>query len=147
MQNTTLLLILAAMGVAAFFFGRVRSLELAGGPGNIRSLHSLPGYYGYFTLIWSLLPGLFLMLLWVFLEPKIIVALVVGDLPEAQQALSAGELNLLVNNIQNLAYGDAISGTADSMLRSAAASFTAYSAASRQLLSVLAIAVALLGGF
>jgi phosphate transport system permease protein len=145
MQNTTLLLILAAMGVAAFFIGRGRSLELAGGPGKVRNLHSLPGYYGYYTVIWCLLPAMFLLLFWVMLEAKVIVALVVSGLPEAQQALSAGELNLLINNIQNLAAGDAISVESNSVLQDAAARFLEYSARSQQLLYAVVLSLASLG--
>ena len=146
MQNTTLVLILAAMGVAAFFIGRGRSLELAGGRARVRALHSLPGYYGYFTAIWCLLPAMFLLFCWLLLEGKVIVALIISSLPEAQQSLSAGELNLLVNNIQNLAYGDAISVAADSMLQDAAALFLDYSRRSRQLLSAVILSVAVVGG-
>ena len=108
MQTTTLILLLAAMAMASFYLGRRRSLALVGGPAHGSSLHSLPGYYGYFTLLWCVLPALGLLLAWLFLEPMLIVALVIRSLPDAQQSLSAGELNLLVNNIQNLAAGDAV---------------------------------------
>ena len=86
MQNTTLVLLLAAMAIAAFYIGRSRSLALVGGPSRIVSLHSLPGYYGYYTAVWSLLPALALMLVWVLVEEEIIVAMVVSGLPEAQQS-------------------------------------------------------------
>jgi phosphate transport system permease protein len=107
------------MSVAAFYIGRGRSIALVGGPGHGTALHSLPGYYGYFTAIWCLLPALAILLLWSFLEPRVIVALVVNGLPDAQQALSSGELDLLVNNIRNLAAGDAVSGDIDVILREA----------------------------
>jgi phosphate transport system permease protein len=136
---------LAAISVAAFFIGRARSINLAGVAGTAGSLHSLPGYYGYFTAIWCLLPALLVLLVWVALEPGIIIALLVKQLPAEQQALSSGELNLLLNNIQNLANGDAISGRADAMLQDAAARFTAYSAASRRILVVLTLGTAGLG--
>jgi phosphate transport system permease protein len=136
---------LAAISVAAFFIGRARSINLAGVAGTAGSLHSLPSYYGYFTAIWCLLPALLVLLVWVVLEPGIIIALLVKQLPAEQQALSSGELNLLLNNIQNLANGDAISGRADAMLQDAAARFTAYSAASRRILVVLTLGTAGLG--
>jgi phosphate transport system permease protein len=123
MQNMTLILLLAAMASAAFYMGRRRSLVMVGGPAHGSRLHSLPGYYGYFTLISCLLPALGIFLLWVLVEPKVIVALVVGSLPDAQQSLSAGELNLLVNNIRNLAAGDVVSGDADAIMRDAAARY------------------------
>lgn len=146
MQNTTLVLLLAAMAIAAFYIGRSRSLALVGGPSRIVSLHSLPGYYGYYTAVWSLLPALALMLVWVLVEEKIIVAMVVSGLPEAQQSVSPGELNLLVNNIQNLAAGDATSGAVDTVLRDAAQRFNEISVASRRTLATLVLGLATFGG-
>ena len=146
MQNTTLILLLVAMALAAFYMGRRRSLAMVGGPAHGTRLHSLPGYYGYFTLISCLLPALGVFLLWVLLEPKVVVALVVGGLPDAQRAMSPGELNLLVNNIQNLAAGDAISGQADAVMRDAAERYNEYIAASRRLLSILTLGIAGIGG-
>lgn len=146
MQNTTLILMLIAMAVAGFTLGRRRSLALVGGHGKGHILHSLPGYYGYYTAIWCLLPALALMLGWVLLEPKLVVAMVVSGLPDDYRNLSAGELNLLVNNIQNMAAGDAISGNADTVLVEASRQFVEYLNASRRWLSVLVLALASLGG-
>ena len=146
MQSTTLILLLAGLSMAAFYFGRARSLAVVGGPRNILELHSLPGYYGYYVAIWSILPALALMLLWVLIEPRVIVALVVQGMPAAQQELPPGELNLLVNNIQNLAAGDVVSGDIDVGMRDAAARFQRYTAISRYLLSAFCLGIALLGG-
>ena len=146
MQNMTLILLLAAMAGASFYMGRRRSLAIVGGPAQGSRLHSLPGYYGYFTLISCLLPALGVFFLWVLLEPKVIVALIVESLPNAQQTLSAGELNLLVNNIQNLAAGDAISGEIDAVMRDAAYRYNEYVAASRKMLATLTLGTAGIGG-
>lgn len=146
MQSTTLILILGAMSVAAFFVGRGRSVALVGGPKHGTNLHSLPGYYGYFTAIWCLLPALAVLLLWVAVEPRIIVALVVRGLPDAQQSLSPGELDLLVNNIRNLAGGDAVSGDIDVVLSEAAARLNEYSVLSRHMLTALILGLGGLGG-
>jgi phosphate transport system permease protein len=146
MQSTTLLLLLVAIGVAAFYIGRGRSLVVVGGPRKVSALHSLPGYYGYFNAIWCLLPAMAAMLIWVFLEPRIIVALVVRGLPEAQQGLSAGELNLLVNNIRNLAAGDVVSGNLDSVLSDAAFRLQELTRTSRNMLAVLSLGLAVVGG-
>jgi len=146
MQSTTLILLLGFMSIAAFYFGRRRSLALVGGPGHIRSLHSLPGYYGYFVAIWVALPALALLFLWVMVEPRVVVALVVSELPEAYRNLPGGELNLLINNITNLAAGDVVSVDVDEVLSGAARMFNDYSAMSRKVLAVLAIGLAGLGG-
>ncbi len=146
MQNLTLILLLAAMAGGAFYAGRRRSFAVVGGPAHGAQLHSLPGYYGYFTLIWCLLPALGLFLVWVLLEPKVIVALIVQSLPDPQRMVSEGELNLLVNNIRNLAAGDAISGDADTVMRDAAERYNEYLAASRRVLATLTLGIAGLGG-
>ena len=146
MQTTTLILILLAMAGAAYLFGRDRSLALAGGPRNIRKLHSLPGYYGYYAGIWVLLPALLLVTLWLTIEPRLIVALIVKGLPESTRSMSAGELDLLVNNIRNLATGDVVSVDVNAMLRDAAARYQDYLDLSRLLLAILAIGIAVLGG-
>jgi len=145
-QSTTLILILGAMAVAAFFIGRGRSVAVVGGPQHGTKLHSLPGYYGYFTAIWCLLPALAVMAIWVLLEPRVIVALIINGLSEAQRSLSAGELDLLVNNIQNLAAGDVVSGDLDVLLNEASVRLSDYVVTSRRVLTVLSLGLAGLGG-
>ena len=146
MQNTTLILLLAFMTVASFYFGRSRSLAAVGGVRQAAVLHSLPGYYGYYVAIWCALPALLLLTVWLFIEPRLVVALVVQGLPDSYASLTSGELNLVVNNIQNLASGDVVSVAVDAELQSAAASFNGYIARSRQILTVLVLGVAILGG-
>ncbi len=146
MQSTTLILMLGFMAITAFFYGRRRSLALVGGHGHGMALHSLPGYYGYYVAIWAVLPALALLLVWVMVEPRVIVALVVNGLPDAYRNLPPGELNLLVNNIQNLAAGDVVSVDVDDVLQNAATMFNAYVEKSRQFLAVLVLGMAGLGG-
>ena len=145
MDITTLVLVLAGLSLASFYLGRRRSLAAIAAPKRGEKLHSLPGYYGYFTAIWCLLPALGLVLVWLLVEPRVVVALIVNGLPEAQRSLSPGELNLLVNNIQNLATGDVVSGEIDAVLREASSRFEHYTETSRQLLTVLSLGMAILG--
>ena len=145
MQSTTLILLLAAMAIAAFYFGRVRSLALVGGPGKLTALHSLPGYYGYYVAIWCVMPALALLFVWMMVEPRVIVGLVTKSLPESYQQLSAGELDLLINNIKNLASGDVLSVDVDAVLQDAASMFNDYVVKSQQLLAALALGLAGLG--
>ena len=145
MQSTTLILLLGLLAMTAFFAGRRRSLVVAGGPGGSRNLHSLPGYYGYFVAIWAALPALALLFAWQLVEPRIIVALIVKDLPEAWRNLPAGELNLLINNIRNLAAGDVVSVAVDEALQNAADLYVAYGAMSSRILAVLTLGLAGLG--
>ena len=146
MQTTTLILLLGFMAIAAFYLGRGRSISLVGGPGHGLALHSLPGYYGYYVAIWVALPALALMIAWIAVEPRVVIALVIKGLPEAYQSLPQGELNLLVNNIRNLAAGDVVSVSVDETLQAAADQLVVYQHKSSQLLAILALGMAGLGG-
>jgi phosphate transport system permease protein len=146
MQTTTLILLLGFMAIAAFYCGRGRSMSLVGGPGHGLALHSLPGYYGYYVAIWVALPALALMFAWISVEPRVVIALVIKGLPEAYQSLSQGELNLLVNNIRNLAAGDVVSVSVDESLQAAADQLVFYQHKSSQVLAILALGIAGLGG-
>ena len=146
MDLTSIVLAIIALSVAAFYMGRARSLTLAGGPRRTVRLHSLPGYHGYYTALMCLLPALALTLLWILAEPRVVVALVVNGLPDAQQSMSEGEINLLVNNIRNLASGDVVSRDVDRVLQEAAERYQAYLATSRQLLATLTLGLAILAG-
>jgi phosphate transport system permease protein len=63
------------------------------------------------------------VLAWLLVEPRLVVALVVDGLPGSYENLSAGELNLLINNIKNLASGDVVSVDVDATLQEAATLF------------------------
>jgi phosphate transport system permease protein len=86
------------------------------------------------------------LLAWFALEPRLITAILISSLPDAQQSLPQGQLNLLLNNIQNLASGDAISGERNSVLDAAAELYLELQRRSRLLLTVLTLGVATLGG-
>lgn len=146
MQLNTLILVLITLGVASFYAGRSRSIRMAGGPTQIKMLHSLPGYYGYFSAIWCLLPALALALTWVLVEPRIIQWLLVRGLPLGQQMLPQGELDLLLNNVRNLSAGDAVSGQVDAMLSEAASRYVEYGQLSRKLMAISCISLAVLTG-
>ena len=146
MQPATLALVLLALSVAAFYFGRDRALAAAGGPRRTVRLHSLPGYYGYYAAIWCLLPACGLILLWLVVEPQVIAALVVKSLPEAEQALPPGRLDLFLNNVRNLAAGNAMPGEVDGTLLDAARALQEYSRASRRMLAIASLGLAVLCG-
>jgi phosphate transport system permease protein len=145
MQLTTIVLTLVGMSITGYVLGARRAYRSAGGPSNLRSLHSLPGYHGFFVALCCLLPAAFVLLGWIAAEPRVIVALVTKTLPDAARSLSEGELNLLINNVRNLAAGDVVAGDVDSVLAGAASQFTEFSRVSRLLMTVLVLGIALLG--
>ena len=144
MQITTIVLLLLGIALAAYYANSRRALTLAGGPAMIRRLHSLPAYHGYFAALLCLLPALGVLFVWMLAEARVIVAFIVQSLPDAERSMSSGELNLLVNNIRNLAVGDVVSGEVNSVLSDASVRYLEYSRTSRQLLTVLCLGTAAL---
>ncbi|MGI9303963.1 MAG: phosphate ABC transporter permease subunit PstC [Gammaproteobacteria bacterium] len=145
MERPTLILVLAALSVAAFYLGRRQAVVTAGGSRNIRSLHSLPSYYGYWTALWCAAPALILVGVWVFFEGTLITRLVVAGLPAETRELAPERLNLVLNDIKNLANGNIVSGEANPAMRTAADHYLSLQATARAALAVLAIVLALIG--
>ena len=146
MQLTTLAIILVAAAMAAFQLGRHRSLALVGGPGNAPRLHSRPRYYGYYSALYCLLPALGVVFVWLYAEQYLIVARVLDSLQQDVGNLSPGELELLINNVRNIAAGGNAAGELTDELRAAADLWNAYGIRSRQLLAAFAVLVAGLSG-
>jgi phosphate transport system permease protein len=120
MQQSVIIAVLLAVMAVAYHLGRKRSLAVAGGSTNVSNLHSLPSYYGFYTAIWAGLPALFLFGLWIAFQSTIVTNLVVAGLPAEVQALSPDKLNLVVNDIRNLAEGNIVSREVDPQMQAAA---------------------------
>ena len=112
-----LLLVIFVLTAVAYAVGRSRAATLRK---NATPLNSLPRYYGYLTAIWTALPALALLAFWSVVEPAFLKSSTVDTLPAEVQALSQGELNLVLNDIKNIATGG-ISQSADDPVRAAAA--------------------------
>ncbi len=103
MSISLLLLVIAAIGVAGYLFGSRRASALAGG--RLSSLHSRPGYYGSFVAIWSVLPAVVVLLVWVVASPIYIGSTIRDGFPEAVKATSQAERNLGYNMIGAISRG------------------------------------------
>lgn len=146
MNITTLLAILLVLFIVAFVGGRKRSLDQAIPLGGTRHLNSLPMYYGVLTCLWCALPSLILVLIWLAFDDVLLRNLIQQSLPAAQQSLPAGEMSLLINSVENAAYGAFAQVTQDPIILEAADRLRHWHAIGQWALTVLAIAVAVAGG-
>jgi len=105
MQTTTVFLVIVALCIASFYFGRKRSQIVAARAGSILSLHSLPKHYGYLAAAWTLIPAVILLALWTGFESSILFRLVFEALPDAVRALPSDEFGLYYNQVQGYALG------------------------------------------
>lgn len=100
--NSLLLLILLSAAVA-FVLGRSNALNSVRDRGGIRTLDSLPQYYGFFTAICAVLPAIVLLFFWIVLESSIINRALVNSLPEQIRSMDEGRLSLYLNDIRLMA--------------------------------------------
>ena len=108
-------------------------------------MHSLPRYYGYLAAIFTVLPGLALLILWSLAEPVILKNSTVNTLSTELQALPPGELDLVLNDIKNKATGG-ISQSQDDPIREAAALHYSETKARSSLFKTIAVILACLAG-
>ena len=114
-----LLLLLLLTG---FYLGRGRARSA----GQAAALNSLPVHYGFYVALWCGVPGFLIFILWSVLEPEIVRAIVVADLPASARALPADKLGLLINDIRNIARGDVIGAdNVSALVKQAAARYVA----------------------
>ena len=143
MQTLILIATLAVLTVIGFYMGRSRAFAASGG--RARVLNSLPSYYGYYVAIWCGLPAAFIIGAWVSLEPQIVEVLVVSGLPDSLRATDQAHLNLLINDIRNLALGNIVSREVGPELQAAADHFNSLRHTSFLGMVAVAMVVAVVG--
>ncbi len=133
------MLILSSIG---YQLGRRRALKLVEHPSH---LNSLPGYYGSWILICSVLPAVMVLGAWLILEPTIVQAIVVSNLPSEIRELPEEHLGLFLNDAKNLASGNIVSGDVDRTLESTADSYSRLWSLSRVARISIVLIVLILG--
>ena len=134
------LLVLAA---SSYFFTRQRSVALVSG--ELSVLHSLPGHYGWYAAVWTFMPGVVWVVLWVLFGSLAVDALVMGSLPDDLQPATPSQERLLLNDIHNIAAGDVASDAADPRLAEAAQRYNAWMGQGRLATFAIAVLFAALG--
>jgi len=137
MQINILFITLMLLSSAAFFIGRQRASKTV--QGQLRSLHSLPSYYGFFAAIWSGLPAILLVSGWVIFEPSIITNIVVANLPEQITNIGQDHVNLVVNDIHNLVQGNLTATEPNAEIIAAADQYRSLEATSHILLTGISL--------
>jgi len=139
LSPATVLFILLLLSGMAYYFGLKRSLAVAGGKEHVRNLHSRPQYYGIMTALWCGLPALVIFFFWQVFEADIITNLVVTGLPDSIRDLPADQINLIVNDIRNLAAGNIVSSRTSQVIQDAAAHYSQLQRTSHTALAVVVV--------
>lgn len=145
MESSILFVVLFGLCLLAFFLGRSRSLATAG-QGGIRALNSLPFYYGSLTAFWCALPSLLLVVLWIIFDGAIINAMVHSMVPEEAITAAGGSVNLVMNQVQNVAFGNVSSSGVDPQIVAAAERLRELERINRWAMTVVVLSIAIFGG-
>lgn len=98
-------LAILALTALSFYLGRRRSLRAARGDATL--LHSRPAYYGAYTAVWTGIPSLMLVLLWLMLQGAVIDTLLLQSLPADQTAnLTSAQTALILSEIKQVSRGN-----------------------------------------
>ncbi|QUS35347.1 phosphate ABC transporter permease subunit PstC [Falsirhodobacter algicola] len=84
-------ILLTVLAIALAAFALARRNALASAKDDPRILHSLPSYYGWYAFILAALPAVFVMLVWLIVQPMIVENRVNAALDAAPQELSMVE--------------------------------------------------------
>jgi phosphate transport system permease protein len=97
-----LLVVIAVLSVAGYVLCRQRALKSV--DGNVRRLHSLPGYYGWFGFILASVPALLALALWLIIQPLVIERQLSGFFPPEMIADPSAR-TLLFEDVRRVAAG------------------------------------------
>ena len=147
MTTSLLLLIIFILTMTGYVIGRTRASRMRNNPDHAQHPHSLPRYYGYMVAIWTALPALIVIILWTLFESGTLTRLITSDLPQETRSLPQGELNLVINDIKNLAVGNISQSTDDPVRVAAAEQFRSLLVKSQWTKNILAILAGLVGMF
>ncbi len=145
-MQSTLLLVLLAIVAIAYHLGRKRAVAVVGGPKQIKHLHSLPSYYGFYAALWAGIPALLILGFWAGFQDTAVTALMKANLPaEMTAGMTEGRIGLLVNDIKNLASGNIVSGEITAEVQAAADHYARLKGIADLSLWAVALAIALGG--
>jgi phosphate transport system permease protein len=144
--TTVSAVLVAVLGLSliGYFMGRSRSVAVAGG--DLRQLHSLPNYHGFYVALWCGLPSLLVALIWLALQPAIVTEAATSALPpERVASLDENQISLLLSEVRQAANYADLSQVADPAVRAGAETFRAWQSMSNLGAIGAAVALALIG--
>jgi len=98
MTNSAIFVSITILALAAFAFGRQRSLSAVSG--KLANLHSLPRHHGYFAASCAALPALSIFTLWIIFGRDILEGLMITGLPDTLAQQYQEHATLILNRIR-----------------------------------------------
>ncbi|HWA51328.1 MAG TPA: phosphate ABC transporter permease family protein, partial [Dongiaceae bacterium] len=141
---TAIIIAVVGLGIVGYFLGRGRAMSVVGG--NLRRLHSLPNYHGFYVALWCGLPALLLSMAWLAIQPAVITEATLAAIPaERTSGLDDNQISLLLSEVRQAANYADLSQVGDQAVRIGAETYRAWNATANVGVLAGAIALALLG--
>lgn len=139
MQVLWVFIFVLVLALAGYFLGRSRALAKVGG--DVRKLHSVPGYHGVNVFLFTAVPALLVMAIWLLVQPLVVQNSVSSLIPE--DAIPAGaSLGIVMSDVQRVAHGLDAAVEAGAMTEEQAASVRTEFTDIRQRLADIGVALA-----
>ena len=143
MQPGTLIVVLLLLSAAGFYLGRRRAFQVSGN--DIRTLHSLPSYYGYYAAIWCGVPALIIFGLWSALDGQVILSIATSTVTLQQPDITTDELSLIYSEVIRLVGGGAPLGEPKPYITEAVQKYQQLQSTSNAALAVVVLSLAMAG--
>jgi phosphate transport system permease protein len=143
-EKSTLLLLIILLGIATHVWSSRTAKSIAASTG--KKLHSLPGFYGYFTSLWCVLPSFLVIALWSGLEGSVITSSVLHTLPAEMTSTTPEQISLIVNDIKNVVAGSRTAEVSPE-ITAAAELFKTLTQRSNLLLTLITLSLSIIGVF
>ncbi|MGM0564395.1 MAG: phosphate ABC transporter permease subunit PstC [Pseudomonadota bacterium] len=144
MQTSTLFVTIILLSVFGYYFGYRRAFSVSRDSGGIKTLHSLPTYYGFWVALWCAIPALLVLAVWGFAQGPLIDGILLTQLPEKYAAMGVDERQMVVGNIKTLAEGGMVISPTEAM-EAAAEDYRRYRSLSSLSMAALALATGVAG--
>jgi phosphate transport system permease protein len=143
-EKSTLLLLTFLIGIATYLWSASTAKSVAASTG--KKLHSLPGFHGYYTSLWAILPSFFVIIAWSALEGSLITSAALSSLPSEMTSASPEQISLIINDIRNVV-GGSRAGDVSPEIANAAQQYIALEQKSDLLLTIVSLALSVIGIF
>lgn len=140
----TLLLVILAFALLAALLSSSRARAIQAVASSTKS-HSRPIYHGLNAAIWTGVPALILVLLWILSQGTVLDRYILSSLPAAS-GLSSSDQALLLSEVRQLAAGNVFKEPTEETRAAAAALVSAQSTA-QMALFIVALLIATIGAF
>jgi len=143
LSYTSIFIVVFLLAMSSYWLGWRKARLVSGG--NLHQLHSRLPYYGYMSALWSGLPALLVLLIWISFETNIVSTVVMSDLPPVYESYSKQQKGLLLNDIKNLSEGRQTSNFTPE-LQVLADRYAELKSIANAASIVLVLAIAIMGG-